>query len=391
MLNWEVPDDREKPPCPYVVGFKFGVTAHDPPPPFGGASYRDTPGPRPWENYRQILNFTQTQYCIRDLRPDEPSRPATPVNGANGANGAKKPTATAKSSVNSSSRGNSPARTTPVSAPSRSLVIDFLIRSGDQAGAQVVTCHWDNDACKTKYVAKIYDPLYYSFEDVEHPGVPTDVVWNAARDYSIEAAAYQQLQAYETAWRAATPRDESKNIRGCYPAFFGCFSTTFKLVCGGQTYTRTVPLILTEHFQSSMASQIVVNTRNDPNGRGNIRVVDLPGTEDSRIHAFSRAASSYMRLTMAGVGQGDFAPRNIFLVGRPDSANFRAVIGDFNVAKIFSRMTPKRKPPATMDPISFCEDPSWEDRFHEWLPQWFFTDKEKRRVCLRKEFPTLKP
>jgi hypothetical protein len=221
--------------------------------------------------------------------------------------------------------------------------------------------------------------------------MPTDVVWNAACDYSIEAAAYQQLQVYETSWAATTPRDESKNIDGCYPAFFGSFSTTSKLVCSGKTYTRMVPLILTEHFQSSMASQIVVKTCKNPNGWGMTRVVELPGTEDSRIHAFACAASSSIRLAMAGVGQGDFAPRNIFLVGRPDSANFRAVVGDFNIAKIFPLMTPKRKPPATMDPISFCESSSWENRFHDWLPQWFFTDKEKRRACLKEEFPSGKP
>ena len=210
MMNWKVPDDNEKPPCPYVAGFEFGVTAHTPLPPFSGGSYRENPGPRPREHYREILNFTQTQYCVRGLRPDEsdaPPRPATPANGAKGA----------KSSVNSSSRGNSPAQpTTLVSTPKRSLVIDSLIPGGDQAGAQVVTCHWENDERKTKYVAKIYDPLYYSFPEVDHPSMPTDVVRNAACDYSIEAAAYQQLQAYETSWAATTPRDESKNIDGCY-------------------------------------------------------------------------------------------------------------------------------------------------------------------------------
>ncbi|KAH6855563.1 hypothetical protein B0I37DRAFT_350723 [Chaetomium sp. MPI-CAGE-AT-0009] len=369
MMTRELADDREKPPCPYAVGIRFGVTVHNPPPPFGGGSYRHNPEPRPWEQYHKIVNFTQTRYCVKDLQPDEPSGPATP------------PTASV----------NSPAPTTLVSAPRRSLVIDSLIRSGDQVGAQVVTCHWEDDGHKTKYVAKIYDPLYYNFEEPDHPGIPTDVVWNAARDYSIEAAAYQQLQAYEKSWAATTPLDESKSIRGCYPAFFGSFSTTLKLACDGKLYTRIVPLIITEYFPSSMDSQIVIKTRNNPNGWRKLRVVELPGTERSRIHTFARAASSFMRLTMAGVGQGDFAPRNIFLVGRPDSAQWRVVIGDFNIAKIFPLMTPKRNPPATMDPISFCEDASWEDRFRDWLPQWFFTDKEKRRACLGEEFPSGMP
>ncbi|KAK3291217.1 uncharacterized protein B0H64DRAFT_446454 [Chaetomium fimeti] len=357
MIPRELPVDDEKPPCPYAVRMRFGVTVHNPPLPFGGGSYRDNPEPRPWEQYRHIVNFTQTRYCVKDLRLDEPP-------------------------VNPSSRANPPAR---------SLVIDSLIRGGDQVGAQVVTCHWENDVHDTKYVAKIYDPLYYNFEEPDHPGMPTDVVWNAARDYSIEAAAYQQLQAYDKSWAEATPDDESRSIRGCYPAFFGSFSTTLKLVCDGKSYTRIVPLILMEHLPLSMDSQIVIKSGNNPNGWDKLRVVELPGTEHFRIHTFARAASSFMRLTMAGVGQGDFAPRNIFLVARPDSAQFRVVIADFNIAKIFPLMTPKRAPPATMDPISFCEDPSWEDRFGDWLPQWFFTDKEKRRASLKQEFPSGKP
>lgn len=44
----------------------------------------------------------------------------------------------------------------------------------DHVGAQVVTCYWEHDAHKTEYVAKIYDPLYYSFEEPDHPGMPTD-------------------------------------------------------------------------------------------------------------------------------------------------------------------------------------------------------------------------
>jgi hypothetical protein len=80
-------------------------------------------------------------------------------------------------------------------------------------------------------VAKVYDPLYYNFEEPGHHGMPTDVMWNAARNYSIKTEAYQQLLAYDKSCEATIPRDESKNIHDSYPAFFGFFSITFKLVC----------------------------------------------------------------------------------------------------------------------------------------------------------------
>lgn len=71
--------------------------------------------------------------------------------------------------------------------------------------------------------------------------------------------------------------------------------------------------------------------------------VEVPGTDDDRIHAFARAAESYLKLAMAGVAQADFAPRNIFLIGDLRDPRLRAVVSDFNVAKVFSRMNPSRR------------------------------------------------
>ncbi|KAK4099841.1 hypothetical protein N658DRAFT_498085 [Parathielavia hyrcaniae] len=381
-MDWKPPADPEKPRCPYVAGFKAAVTPHTPPPPFGGGTYRP-PGARPADGYDKIKDagYTQTRYCVKDLRPDEASPTVTSANGANQPNG--RPRATPKAQ----SRDGSPA---PTSRPS--LVIESVVRGGDKAGAQAVVCHWDNDASRTKYLAKIYDPLYYDFEDKEHRGVPTDVVWHAARDYSVEAAAYGELKAYEARWAATatttTPPDQSKNIRGCYPAYFGAFAFQLKVVVAGRTYTRTVPLLLTEYLQGpSMAQLITFKRVKSANGRGFNTVVEVPGTDDTRIHAFARAADSYLRLAVAGVMQADFAPRNIFLLGNLQSPTLRAVITDFNVARVFSRMTPPRAPPRLADPITFCADQNWEVNFQHWLPAWFFTNTDKRNSQLRLEFP----
>ncbi|KAK4175902.1 hypothetical protein QBC36DRAFT_330372 [Triangularia setosa] len=366
-MNWTPPADPEKPRCPYVVGFKVAVTSHTPPPPFGGGSYRP-PGARLADGYEKIMDYTQTRYCIKDIKPDEATKPATPTNGV------KKLSGSGRSTPKTRSRANSPAPT-----PSPSLVIESVIRGGDKAGAQVVTCHWDNDPIKAKYLAKIYDPLYYDFANTEHPSMPTDVVWDAERDYSIEAAAYEELTAYETKWAATTPRDESKNIRGCYPAYFGSFALKLKVAIGAITYTRTVPLVLTEYLHGPSMEQIIAaQPVKNPNGSAL--------TDDVRIHVFARAAASHLKLAMAGVIQADFAPRNIFLLGNLQSPTLRAVITDFNVAKVLSRMSPPRAPPRC-DPLSFCSASDWKVNFQHWLPAWFFTNKDKRDAQLRIEFP----
>lgn len=351
------------------------VEIHTPLPPFGGGSYRGTPGPRPAEGYVTIMKFAQSGYCVKDLKPHEAPEPSNPASDEKMSTGS----------------GKSPARTdSSAPTPSRSLIIDSVVRGGDQAGAQVLACHWDDDSNKTKYLAKIYDPLYYGFADTEHPSVPTDVVWHAERDFRIEAAAYQELQAYETQWAATTPRDESKNIKGCYPAYFGSFSLKLKITVGGETYTRTVPLLLTEHLgRLSMDEMIVERRIKNPKGRGLQTVIDIPGSEDARIHAFALAAQSHLKLLMAGVGQADFAPRNIFLIGSLESPTLRAVITDFDVAKVFSRMTPPRTPPESVDPVKFCAYSEWEVRFERWLPSWFFTDESKQTSRLISEFESL--
>ncbi len=82
---------------------------------------------------------------------------------------------------------------------------------------------------------------------------------------------------------------------------------------------------------------------------------------------------------MAGVVQADFAPRNIFLIEDLRDPRLRAVVSDFNVAKVFSRMNPSRPPPKLADPISFCANPDWGAHFRHWLPKWFFTDEDKKK------------
>ncbi|KAK4171853.1 glycosyltransferase family 17-domain-containing protein [Triangularia setosa] len=320
-MGLEPPVDHEKPHCPYVAGFKIAVGPHTPHPPFGGV-YRAS-GPKAYETYVEIQTHTHTRYCVKDLEPDgSPGSPEVPTSGP-------------------------------------PLVIDSVIRGGDEAGAQIVVCHWDSDSTSMKHVAKIYDPLYYSFEDAEL-GLPTDVVWIAARDYSIEAAAYEELETY-----GAEHEKEAESIRGCYPEYFGSFSFDLKLVVGGITYTRTIPLILMEYLDGSTMKEMLDNNQ-------------VPESDDTRIHSFVCAVKSTSKLQAAGVLQGDFAPRNIFLIGDIEGPSLRAVIFDFNIAKVLSRMSPPRTP-AKIDPIAVATGPGFQIYFQHWLPKWFYADEDKRK------------
>ncbi|KAK4659395.1 hypothetical protein QC762_109810 [Podospora pseudocomata] len=329
-MGSETPVNHEKPPCPYIAGFKLAVQPYTPLPPFGGQAYRGVSGLKAFECHADIQKHSQTRFCIKGLEPDGlPGSSSSPE----------------------------------LSSSGPYLVIDSVIRGGDGVGPQIVACHWDNDLNTICYVAKIYDPLYYNYWSTDI-GLLTDVVWFATRDHSVEAAAYEDLQAYET-------RHEKESIRGCYPEYFGSFSFKIKLVVDGVTYTRTVPLILMEFLNGSTTMKELIDGK------------QVPASDDARVYSYVCAVKSYLKLKTAGVSQDDFSPRNILFIGNMESPSLRAVIFDFNTARVFSRTSPPRPPP-NIDGITFAADPSSQRDFQDWLPEWFYTDRDKRENEVRR-------
>lgn len=69
---------------------------------------------------------------------------------------------------------------------SHAFTILSKIRAGPDVGTQLVL----TDA---GLVAKIYDPLFYPFEDEDFQGTKIDVSAIADSEYCIEAAAYSEL------------------------------------------------------------------------------------------------------------------------------------------------------------------------------------------------------
>lgn len=100
--------------------------------------------------------------------------------------------------------GNPPLKTAEAPAPrTHTLSVTHELAVADGRGAQLVRCTITPKAPAGQaptnrdvfqVVAKVYDPLYYSFPHTDLPSVPCDVTWLADEDYSREAAAYEHLQ-----------------------------------------------------------------------------------------------------------------------------------------------------------------------------------------------------
>ena len=71
---------------------------------------------------------------------------------------------------------------------SRELKITEELKVQDGAGAQVVIVN-------NSLVAKIFNPLYYSYRSSLNRRVPVDVVEKASREHSLEVASYRELNS----------------------------------------------------------------------------------------------------------------------------------------------------------------------------------------------------
>lgn len=161
---WSPPEDPDEPRLPYIPSFTVQIRRHVPPLPFGGPQYGS--GTREWLSQDYLRGVTQSELVI-----DHPSL-ETPL----------------------------PAR--PEAAQ---LTITMPIAIGSIRGAQVVACTivpQTEGGKPFQAVAKIYDPLYYSF-DWSSNHQPRDTVRQAESDYSREAAAYEHLQNTEPSFAPA--------------------------------------------------------------------------------------------------------------------------------------------------------------------------------------------
>ncbi|KAL1856329.1 hypothetical protein Daus18300_010814 [Diaporthe australafricana] len=247
------------------------------------------------------------------------------------------------------------------------LNITAPIAIGAARGSQVVTVTVTRVVANGfdesfEAVAKIYDPLYYSFKsDLAHR--PQDCVQAAENDYNNEVTAYEFLQSISQTGLFA-------------PEYHGSWAFTLPITVRGQSSTRTIRMILIEPLKGT--SILSTRVRNDHDKRKALDSFHYP--EGYRLEVLAHAMDGYVRLLRKRLIQGDFAARNVMLV--PQSADApedtvcgfimpRIVLIDYNNARIIENMTleeTKRLP--VNSARVFSGEYMWDD-FPGWVPhEW---------------------
>ncbi|KAL2887649.1 Protein kinase-like domain protein [Ceratocystis lukuohia] len=300
-LSWTLPSDPTKPEIPYHCGTSLSIRAHTPPPPFGSGYRRDV-APRPIAKWTDVDGKTQTEWCSQHPVIDTPPHPDETIHH---------------------------------------LLVLEEVACRDGRGAQVLRCSLDDSSDDTTYIAKIYDPLYYTYVDSYD-----DPTWRADRDYSSEAAAYEELK--------------KAGVDGSLtPKYYG--SWTFDMVHPETPQaTRSVRMILMEWIPDSVTMHYIVE--------GGFRGRMSP---QHRLDILAKALEVNSKIEFYGVRHLDFAPRNVLLVG-PDvfSCMPRVILFDFNRSSVFSQPGCIGLPYESKLPIS-PQHLFWgscPDEFERWTP-----------------------
>ncbi|TLD15197.1 hypothetical protein PspLS_10780 [Pyricularia sp. CBS 133598] len=184
-------------------------------------------------------------------------------------------------------------------------------------GAQIVVCKLDGQP--KSYVAKIYDPLYYSFPNQDLPHMPRSTTAQADQDYCNEANVYAGLRYTSLAGNEI-------------PAYQGSFTFDIPLDLPEPRgrYMRPVRLIIMEHIAGAKTMEDM-----DPSS--------LP----ARLHLDIMAQYLTARVAIMNynVLHNDICPRNT-LVRLPDAVKqekdgdeqdsdlpLRVVLFDFNISE----------------------------------------------------------
>lgn len=333
---WTPPPDPDKPDCPYLPGFEVEIKTHTPPPPFGGKVYASRPHASVSDEW--IYSVTQTKHILTYPPLETPP---------------------------------------PAQLDTARLVVTKSLAIGNARGAQVLLCSIIPQGEGTRAftaVAKVYDPLYYSFvSNIGH--VPINVSRAADEDYSKEAASYKCLCRANQAGSFA-------------PAFFGSWTFNLPISHKQQRYRRHVRLVLIEYLPGVCMKDLFVR-----NGTGQTNALHL--SEEYRLRVLAILLDGVVRQHHAGIDQRDLAPRNVMLVPPPDKAQLakghpqRVVLIDYNIATVWE-MTKYGKLPAQLaklppNPMKRFWRQSLSD-FDGWVPSEWYLNQSLCQKWLRCEF-----
>lgn len=352
---WAPPPDPEKPNCPYQPGFRVDIRSHVAPEPFGHRLYGAAPRGKVAPDV--LKKVTQTTLVVGNPPSEHATaRPPTPVRGR--------------------------------------LTVTDSIAIGNSRGAQLVACSVEllpkgpgAKPVTIRAVAKIYDALYYSFANKDHPTVPVDPAFDADVDYSCEVAAFEHM------------RDKARDMLGGFaPGYHGSWTFDLPIRHNKKALTRPVRLVLLEHLHGrSMKELYAMNTP------GLNAIPDaLHINEEWRLEVLGRLLEGIMKQRHAGVDQRDLATRNVYLVPTqgqalvPGGASPRVVLIDYNVSIVRDKTQagrqaagvpkPKANPePKPRNPMEVYWNESLPE-LHGWVPNEWYKKPKLRQQWLAKRF-----
>ncbi|AEO55031.1 hypothetical protein MYCTH_2314087 [Thermothelomyces thermophilus ATCC 42464] len=308
VCRWQAPPEPDKPPVPYKKGFQFQARRVKPPPPFLGEHskvrtkfFADFLKQARFPGRDFLQTTTLVDYCVSAASKPLPCEDLGET--------------AALKVLRELSVGDSPWRV---------------------RGSQVVTCK--RRGHKEALVAKIYDPLYYPFADPDFSYIPNDVIASAEGDFTLESAAYAQLD---------------KRLGGSLiPKFHGSWLLELPL----KRINRPVGFILIEYLKGVHLKNL------------NPKLY----TQQERLRVLELCMEAEIELRFAGVIHDDIAPRNIICSGRYFLArDFQVKIIDFNFVEILPLLegkAPYESEPLPESPVElFWNSPS--DELVVWLPE----------------------
>jgi hypothetical protein len=336
----------EKPLSPYRPGVELVIQAHIPPPPFGSDYRNEDAVRRPVsgllaDNLVDKLDFALSNPPLETSPPKQAKSHVLTVLGK-------------------------------IDRQSRVLGKDQVHCYG---GPHLVRCYLDSDKSRY-YVAKIYDGIDYPLSDYRG----YDCMYLADRDYSREAAAYENMPL---------------SLQGSIvPYYFG--SWTFSVETGMHRLRRCVRLILLEHIDSECMLDMILRAKgvtqtNLPAELFDTLPIDyqLLPPEPARLDVLASIVEADITLLCAGIAYRDIAPQNVLISHSPE----RIILVDFTQSRVykcyeFGRQVLKSWGPNPM-PISpiqrYWKSSLFTDEFAGWIPKSWFADEHKvlKWLCVR--------
>ncbi|KAJ4316480.1 hypothetical protein N0V84_007836 [Fusarium piperis] len=326
---WVPLPDPRRPKFPYHSGLTIRIQPHTPPPPFGLTGY--IKGPERQRACRaEIAKVPQSEWCLRNPLAETPPHP-------------------------------------DASETQMLKIIEGIITCKNRRGAQVVRCYLGDNKDRS-YVAKIYDPLYYSYADPGF-GTPVDVTYVADEHYSREAAAFEDLTA--------------AGVDGQFtPKYYGSWTFHVPLpgTLPGTSELRPVRLVLLEWIDGVTLWSIME--------RDGVNSGFHTVPPEERLEIFAKAAEAETKLNHYGVIHRDFSPRNVMVVNQA-TGETRVLLVDLNGSTCINR--PNYRDGGFRYPLPVSPRYTWwgecPNEFLHWIPDPHRSDDAVFNGWLEQRWP----